>query len=81
VLHQALLLAACRPDVLAVLEQVARSSMREGCSILAPDEVPQPLRRDLPSALFSPHERRIRPCEALPRPAAWREATCGARFL
>lgn len=81
VLHRGLLLAARRPEALAVLEQFVCGSMGEGCRILAPDELPHPLRRDLAGALSSPHELRIEPREALPRLAAWLEAHHGVCFL
>lgn len=81
VLHHGLLMAARRPEARAVIEEFARGPMGEGCRVLAPAELPPPLRRGLVAALYSPHELRVEPRETLPRLAAWLEAHHGVRFL
>ncbi|MFQ3622246.1 MAG: TIGR03364 family FAD-dependent oxidoreductase [Acetobacteraceae bacterium] len=81
VLHRGLLMAARRAEALAVIEAFARGPMGAGCRLLGPDALPQPLRRTLVGALYSPHELRVEPREALPRLAAWLEAHHGVRFL
>lgn len=81
VLHRGLLLAGRRAEARAVIEAFAQGPMGRGCRVLAPEELPHPLRRSLTGALLSPHELRIEPREALPRLAAWLETRHGVRFL
>jgi FAD dependent oxidoreductase TIGR03364 len=81
VLHRGLLMAARRAEARAAIETFARGPMGQGCRVLAPEDLPPPLRRDLAGALLSPHELRIEPREALPRLAAWLETRHGVRFL
>jgi FAD dependent oxidoreductase TIGR03364 len=81
VLHHGLLMAARRAEARAVIEEFALGPMGAGCRVLAPEELPYPLRRNLAGALVSPHELRVEPREALPRLAAWLEAHHRVRFL
>lgn len=67
VLQRGLLMAARRPEALAVIEEFAVGPMGEGCRILRPGDIPAPLSRDLLGALHSPHELRVESREAVPR--------------
>jgi len=71
VLQRGLLMAARRPEALAVIEEFAAGPMGEGCRVLRPDEIPAPLTPGLLGALHSPHELRVESREALPRLRAW----------
>ena len=51
VLQRGLLMAARRPEALAVIEEFAAGPMGEGCRILRPDEMPAPLAPGLMGAL------------------------------
>jgi FAD dependent oxidoreductase TIGR03364 len=74
--HRGLLMAIRRPEALAVLAEFLASPMGEGCHILDRADLPAPLRRDgARAALASPHELRVESREAIPRLAAWIEAT------
>lgn len=68
IVHRGLVLAARRPEALAVLEDFVAGPMGEGCRITPP---PAPLRGDLAGALHSPHELRVEPRSAIPALAAW----------
>jgi FAD dependent oxidoreductase TIGR03364 len=59
-----------------VLEDFLASPMGEGCRILDSADLPAPLRRDgARAALSSPYELRVESRDAIPRLAAWIEAT------
>jgi FAD dependent oxidoreductase TIGR03364 len=81
--HQrGLLMAVRRPEAVAVIEEFAAGPMGEGCRVLRGADMPAPLRAaDLLAALHSPHELRVESREAIPRLAAWMEATLGVRFV
>ena len=83
VLHRGLLMAARRPEAVAVVEEFAGGPMGEGCSILPRAALPVPLRNDgaVLAALHSPHELRVESREAIPRLAAWLAETLGVTFL
>ncbi len=74
-LHHGLVMAARRPESMAVLEAFINTEMGEGCRLLAAGEA----RRDHPhlagdgllGALWSPHELRVESRQAIPRLAAW----------
>lgn len=79
--HQrGLVVAARRPEAMAVLEQFAAGPMGEGCRILGPAALGTGLRRDLVGGLASPHELRVESRDAIPRLAAWLEQAMGVRF-
>ena len=71
VLQRGLLMAARRPEALAVIEEFAAGPMGEGCRFLRAHEIPEPLAPGLLGALHSPHELRVESREALPRLRAW----------
>ncbi|HZZ33596.1 MAG TPA: TIGR03364 family FAD-dependent oxidoreductase [Phenylobacterium sp.] len=85
ILHHGLVMAARRPEAVAVLETFLRTEMGEGCRLLAAGEA----RRDHPhlagqgllAALWSPHELRVESRQAIPRLAAWLAAKHGVTFL
>ncbi|MBR0653503.1 TIGR03364 family FAD-dependent oxidoreductase [Plastoroseomonas arctica] len=78
--HRGTLVAARRPEALAVLEEFSAGPMGEGCRLLRGAELPEPLRRDaLAGALHSPHELRVESREAIPKLAAYLE-TMGVVF-
>ncbi len=78
VLQRGLLVAARRKEALAVLEEFAAGSMGAGCRLVP---TTAPLREGLAGALASPHELRVESREAIPRLAAWMEASLGVTFL
>jgi FAD dependent oxidoreductase TIGR03364 len=82
--HRGLLVAARRPEALAVLEEFATGPMGESCRVLRgsalADEAPM-LRSDVVGALHSPHELRVESREAVPRLAAWLAHAQGVTFL
>jgi FAD dependent oxidoreductase TIGR03364 len=83
VLHHGLLMAARRPEAVAVIEEFVGGPMGEGCTILPRVALPAPLRGDgaVLAALHSPHELRVESREAIPRLAAWLAETLGVTFL
>jgi FAD dependent oxidoreductase TIGR03364 len=83
VLHRGLLMAARRPQALAVLEEFAAGPMGEGCRVLPRAALPAPLRQDgaVLAALHSPHELRVESRTAIPRLAAWLADAHGVTFL
>ena len=79
--HRGLLMAARRPEAVAVIEEFAAGPMGEGCRILRGSAIPAPLRApDLLAALHSPHELRVESRDAIPRLAAWMAATLPVTF-
>lgn len=81
VLQRGLLMAARRPEALAVIEEFAAGPMGEGCRVLRPGDMPAPLSTDLLGALHSPHELRVESREALPRLRAWLAETYGVAIF
>jgi FAD dependent oxidoreductase TIGR03364 len=85
VVQQGLAVLARRAESAAVLEAFARTEMGAGCTLLdakdAARRFPE-LTRGAPRALlWSPHERRVESRTAIPRLAAWLEATQGVTIL
>lgn len=82
--HRGLLMAARRPEALAVIEEYAAGPMGEGCRILRGAELAAhrpPLRAGgVLAALHSPHELRVESRDAIPRLAAWLEHGLGVAF-
>ncbi len=85
VLHRGLLLAARRPESVAVLEAFLRTEMGAECRLLDAEDVQrnhaEAATPELLAALWSPHELRVESREAIPRLAAWLEARHGVSFL
>lgn len=83
VLHHGLVLACRRPEALAVAEHFSAGPMGAGCRLLSGREMEGlgVFRGGLAGGLFSPHELRIEPREALPMLASWLAARWGVRFL
>jgi FAD dependent oxidoreductase TIGR03364 len=85
VLHRGLLLAARRPESVAVLDAFLQTEMGEDCRLLDANDVkerhPEAATPALLAALWSPHELRMESREAIPRLAAWLEARHGVTFL
>ncbi len=84
VLHTGLLMAARRPESIAVLEAFLATEMGESCQLLDRGELAR-LQPELTNgarlgALSSPHELRVESREAIPRLAAWLEARHGVTF-
>jgi FAD dependent oxidoreductase TIGR03364 len=83
--HRGLLLAARRPQSVAVLEAFLRTDMGADCRLLDPGEVrrdhPEIATPDLLAALWSPHELRVESRQAIPALAAWLESSHGVTFL
>ncbi len=84
VLHSGLLMAARRPESVAVLEAFLATEMGEGCRLLGRADVarvqPELATAECLGALWSPHERRVESREAIPRLAAWLAARHGVTF-
>jgi FAD dependent oxidoreductase TIGR03364 len=80
VLQRGLLVCARRPEAIAVLEDFAQSPMGKACRMRSGASLPPPFSDDLLGALESPHELRVESRDAIPRLAAWLEAS-GVRFL
>jgi len=82
--HRGMLLAARRPESVAVLEAFLRTEMGADCQLLDADEVarahPELATPELLAALWSPHELRVESREAIPTLAAWLEARHGVTF-
>ncbi len=85
VLHRGLLLAARRPESVAVLEAFLRTEMGADCRLLDAADVKRDhaalATPDLVAALWSPHELRVESREAIPRLAAWLEGRHGVAFM
>ncbi|MFK8253713.1 TIGR03364 family FAD-dependent oxidoreductase [Ancylobacter terrae] len=83
ILHRGLLVAARRPEAMAVLEAFRATEMGEGCALLTPDEARArlpALHGDLVGALWSPHDLRVESRAAIPKLAAWLAAAHGVVF-
>lgn len=83
IIQRGLVVAARRPEALAVIEAFAATEMGEGCTILSPAEARTrfPYLRQVAGALVSPHEIRVESRTAIPRLAAWLEQAHGVAFL
>ena len=83
VLQRGLVVAARRPEALAVLEAFRGTDMGHGCELLSADETAlrYPLLAPLEGALYSPHELRVESREAIPRLAAWLAEAHGVTFF
>ena len=81
VLHRGTIIAAHRPEAMAVLEEFAGGEMGGGCRLLTPAEIARAtpaLRADrLAGALESPHELRVEPRSAIPLLATYLEQALG----
>lgn len=84
VLHRGTALLARTPEGLGILEAFARTEMGEACDLLPAAglaaRLPMARAEGLKGGLWSPHELRIEPREAIPRLAAWLEAAHGVVF-
>ena len=84
ILHKGLVMAARRPESVAVLEAFQQTEMGEACRLLTPAEVkashPEVATPDLLAALWSPHELRVESREAIPRLATWLAERHGVDF-
>jgi FAD dependent oxidoreductase TIGR03364 len=83
--HQGLLVAARRPEAMAVLEAFRATGMGADCTLLSPADLAAQhgaVLADGPFAggLWSPHERRVESRDAIPRLAAWLERAMGVTF-
>jgi FAD dependent oxidoreductase TIGR03364 len=84
--HAGLLVAARRPEAMAVLEAFRGAAMGEGCDLLSSAETRArhgAVLADGPleGALWSPHERRVESRDAIPKLAVWIEGALGATIL
>lgn len=79
--QEGLLISARRPAAMTVLEAFAATTMGEACRLLSADAARQrcPMLTESPlaGALWSPHELRVDPRDAIPKLAAWLEASHG----
>ena len=84
VLRRGLIVAARRPEALAVLEAFVARPMGADCDLLTPEAAAArlpALRRDrLVGALWSPHERRVESRDAIPALAHWLADAHGVDF-
>ena len=84
VLHRGTALLARTTEGESVLEAFARSEMGEGCDLLPAAgmaaRLPMARAEGLRAGLWSPHELRIEPREAIPLLAAWLESAHGVTF-
>ncbi|MGF6226919.1 FAD dependent oxidoreductase TIGR03364 [Inquilinus ginsengisoli] len=84
VLHRGTALLARSAEGVGVLEAFARTGMGESCTLLPAAamvaRLPMARTEGLRAGLWSPHELRIEPREAIPRLAAWLESAYGVVF-
>ncbi len=78
--HRGLLMACRRPEAVAVAAAFCAGPMGKGCRILTGDALPPMLGPGVLAALHSPHEMRVESRDAIPRLAAWLEATQQVRI-
>ncbi len=83
VLQRGLVVAARRPEALAVLEAFRTTEMGAECELLSAAETARryPVLAPLEGALVSPHELRVESREAIPRLAAWLAEAHGVTFF
>jgi FAD dependent oxidoreductase TIGR03364 len=84
--HQGLLVAARRPEAMAVLEAFHATGMGAECRLLSPAELAAEhgailAEGPFAGALWSPHERRVESRQAIPKLAAWLEGAMGVTFF
>ncbi|MCX7299471.1 MAG: TIGR03364 family FAD-dependent oxidoreductase [Rhodobacterales bacterium] len=84
--HEGLLVAARRPEAMAVLEAFRATDMGEECSLLSGAQLTDQhgaILADGPfqGALWSPHDRRVESRQAIPKLAAWLAQEMGVSFL
>ncbi len=84
--HQGLLVAARRPEAMAVLEAFQATDMGAGCTLMSAAELRQAhgaILSDAPfeGALWSPHDARVESRTAIPRLAGWLEQGLDVTFL
>ncbi len=81
--QRGLVVAARRPEALAVIEAFAATEMGEGCEVLSPVEAHArfPFLNAVTGALVSPHEVRVESRTAIPLLAAWLAAALGVTFM
>ncbi|WP_420406320.1 TIGR03364 family FAD-dependent oxidoreductase [Nisaea sp.] len=81
VLHDGLMVTAQRPEAVAVLEEFAATEMGRECTMLtaqeAAERAPVLARDRLAAGMWSPHEARVEPRQALPRIARYLQAAHG----
>lgn len=83
--QQGLIVAAQRPESMAVLEAFRATEMGADCILYSADET-RSLYGDtlacarLAGSLYSPHERRVESREAVPKLARWLEGSKGVEF-
>jgi len=79
--QRGLVVAARRPEAMAVLEAFEAGEMGADCALLTPAEatarLPALRAEALDGALWSPHERRVESRTAIPRLAGWLEEAKG----
>lgn len=84
VLHEGLMVTAQRLEALAVLEEFAATEMGRACRLLTADEAAEQApvlgSQRLCGGMWSPHEARVEPRQALPRLAEFLGAECGVAF-
>jgi FAD dependent oxidoreductase TIGR03364 len=84
IIHRGTLVAARRPEALAVIEAFLKTEMGEGCELLSAGALAQRQPRFDPGhfegALWSPHELRVESKDAIPRLAAWLATHHGVDF-
>ncbi len=84
VLHRGTLLAARRPEALAVLEAFTAGPMGAACELITPADAyrrfPVLRRNGLAGCLWSPHELRVEARDALPRLATYLERAHDVTF-
>lgn len=82
VIQRGLLVAARRPEALAVLEAFATIPMGSECELLGPAGVAEryPMLGPVAGALVSPHELRVESRDAIPRLARWLAEAHGVTF-
>ncbi|MEI6099977.1 MAG: TIGR03364 family FAD-dependent oxidoreductase [Alphaproteobacteria bacterium] len=83
--HQGLLIAARRPEAMAVLEAFRATEMGSECALLSPAQLAAQHGAILAGGpfsggLWSPHERRVESRQAIPKLAAWLESAMGVTF-
>ncbi len=84
IVHRGLLVAAQRPQALAVLDAFASSELGQDCKLLTRDDLvgqqPQLDPAGIVGGLYSPHELRVESRDVLPRLAAFLAERHGVEF-
>jgi FAD dependent oxidoreductase TIGR03364 len=81
--HRGLVVAARRPEAVAVLEAFRETEMGEACELLGPAAARErfPYLQDVAAALVSPHEIRVESRKAIPQVAKWLADAHGVTFV